>query len=159
MLNGKGNQKQDCADEESRVEAQPEAFLHEAEVCELDLPGADRGVRREKRVQDIARGDAAADGEHWCPGEPIAPDRERRDELGVTHPSRSAVDRCATGLVGEEAGDLRIGEGLEKAEDDRQGPHQRRGRAHRRGNAADGEEDERRDAACDQNASFQLMTL
>jgi hypothetical protein len=113
----------------------------------------------EKRVQDIARGDAAADGEHWCPGEPIAPDRERRDELGVTHPSRSAVDRCATGLVGEEAGDLRIGEGLEKAEDDRQGPHQRRGRAHRRGNAADGEEDERRDAACDQNASFQLMTL
>ena len=116
---------------------------------ELDLPGADRGIGREKRIQDVAGGDAAADGEHRRPGEPIAPDRKRRDELGVAHPGGRAIDRCAARLVGKETGDLGIGEGLDKAEDDRQRPYQDRGRADGRGDAADGEEDERRDAARD----------
>jgi hypothetical protein len=38
------------ADEKGRVEAKLEDFLHEAEVEELDLPGADHGVGREQPV-------------------------------------------------------------------------------------------------------------
>ena len=149
MLNGEGDQDQDRADEEGRVEPKPEAFLHEAEVEELDLPGADRGFGWEERIQDIARGDTAADGKHRRPGEPIAPHRERRDEFRVAHPGGCAIDRCSARLVGKETGNLRVGKGLEKAEDDGQGPDKHRGCTHGRGNAADGEEDESGDAARD----------
>src|SRR3546814_1038453 len=45
------------------------------------------------------------------------------------------------------SGDLGIGEGLDEAEDDRDGPHQPGRRADRGGDAADGEQDERRHAA------------
>ena len=52
---------QDRADEEGRVEPELETLLEEAEIEQLDLPGADRGIRREQGVQDVAGGDAAAD--------------------------------------------------------------------------------------------------
>ena len=147
MLDGEGDGDQDGADEEGRVPPELQILLEEAEIEQLDLPGADGGIRREQRIQDVTRGDAAADCEHRRPGQPVAPHRERGDELGVTHPCGRAVDRGPAGFVGEQPRDLGIGEGLDEAEQNRQRPHQDRRRAYGRGNAADREQHERRHAA------------
>ena len=154
MLDGEGDGDQDRADEEGRVEPELETFLQEAEIEQLDLPRPDRRVGREQGVEDVARGDAAADGEHRRPGEPVAPHRERRDELGIAHPGRRAIDRGAARFVREQAGDLGIGEGLDEAEQHRQRPHQDRGRADRGGDAADREQDESGHAARDPEGIF-----
>src|SRR5665811_1520733 len=155
MLNAERDQHQNRADEEGGVQAKAQALLEEGEIDELDLPGSDRGLGREQSRENVAGGDATTDGKDRRPGEPVAPHRMRRDELGVTHPSRGTVDRGAARLVREQARDLGIGEGLDEAEEDRERPNQDGRRAHRGGNAADGEQHERWDAA----VSYTHLTL
>ena len=115
----------------------------------VHLPGLDRRVGGKEARQDIAGGDAGADGEHRRPGEPIAPDRERPEDLAVVDPGRRAVDRRAPGFVREHAGDLGIGEGLDEAHEDGERPDDIGRRADGGGNAADGEQHQRRHAAGD----------
>ncbi len=70
-----------------------------------------------------------------------------RDELGIAHPGGGAINRGTAGLVGEEAGNFGIGEGLDEAHHHGDGPDQKRHLAGGARNAADGEQDERRNAA------------
>jgi hypothetical protein len=81
MLNAEGDQHQDGADKERRVQAKAQPLLKEREIDELDLPRPDRRFGGKQRRQNVAGGNAATDGEHWCPGEPVTPHRQRRDEL------------------------------------------------------------------------------
>ncbi len=107
-----------------------------------------RRRNREEGIEDIARGDHAAEREHRRPGEPVAPDGKRRDEFRIAQPCGRSIDRGAAGLVGEHPGDFRIGEGLQEAHDHRNDPDREGQLAGRAGNAADGEEHERRHASC-----------
>ena len=148
MLNGEGQQHQDRADEEGPVHRQ----RHDsAEVDGEQRPVVDRHQRRggsgfvhdcagsglgrdvvgdrigasgagSISIEDVARRDRGAEREHRRPGDPVAPDRQRRDELAVAQPGRRAIDRRAARLVREQARDFRIGEGLDEAHQHRHDP-------------------------------------
>ena len=105
----------------------------------------------------IARGDGAAERQHGRPGEPVAPYRQRRDELRIAQPGSGAIDRRAARLIAEHAGDLGIGEGLHEAHDHGDDPDQEGEFSGRAGNAADREQDQRRHAAATQNAPRQSI--
>ena len=128
---------------------QGQAVLEEAQVGERDAPGQDRRVGGEERGEDVAGGDAAADGQHRRPGDPVAPDRERRDDPSVADPGGGAVDRGPAGLARKQAGDLGIGVGLDVAHQHRDDPDHPGRVADRGGDAADREQDQRRHAAGD----------
>ncbi len=110
----------------------------------VGIVGAGNG---RQHVQDVSRRDGAAEREHGRPGEPVAPDREGRNQLGIAHPGRRAIDGGAAGLVGEEAGDFRIGEGLDEAHHHGDEPYEERHLSGGARNAADGEQDQRRHTA------------
>src|SRR3546814_19429537 len=82
MLDGEDDQHQHGADEEGGVDAQRQAFLEEAEIEEVDLPGADRRIGGEERVQHVAGGDAAADGQNRRQGEPGRTEERREGKEG-----------------------------------------------------------------------------
>ena len=102
---------------------------------------------RRQRAQYVGRGDRAAERQHRRPGEPVAPHRQRRDELGIAQPCRRAIDRGAARLRREQAGDLGVGEGLDQAEDHRGDPDGEGEIAGGAGDAADREKHQRRHAA------------
>ena len=154
MLDGEAEQQQDHAQEEGGIDPQRQPLVDEAEIGDGPLPGQDRGIGGEESRQHIARGDAGADGEHRRPGEPVAPDRERPEDLAVVDPGRGAVDGCTPGFVGEHAGDLGIGEGLGEAHEDGKRPDDIGRRADGGRDAADGEQHQGRHAAGDPEGLF-----
>ena len=126
-----------------------------ADIGRVGEPCDDFGRRvteagdRRQRAEDIGRSDRAAERQHRRPGEPVAPHRQRCDELGITQPGGSAIDRGAARLRRKQAGNLGIGEGLDQAEDHRGYPDGEGEIAGRPGDAADREKHQRRHAAGD----------
>ena len=126
-----------------------------AGIGRIAKPGNDLGRAlgeagdRRQRTEDVGRGDGAAERQHRRPGQPVAPHRERRDELRIAQPGRRAIDRRTARLGRKQAGDLGIGEGLDQPENDRAGPDDEGELARRSGNAADREQHQRGHAAGD----------
>ena len=149
MLHGEGQQQQGSTQEEGRIDAQRQPGVDEVEIGDGDDPGVDRRICGKETDQDVAGGNAGADGKHRRPGKPIAPHRKRPEDLAVAHPGRGTIDGRAPGFVREHARDLGIGERLDEAHDDGQGPDDVGGRADGGGDAADGEQHQRRHAAGD----------
>ena len=157
MLDREHHQHDDGADDERGIDAQRQPFLEEAEVDERDLPGVDVGIRRIEDRQQIAGAEAGADRQHRRPGQPVAPQRQRRHELAVADPRRRAVHGRAARLARMQAGDLGIDEGLYESEQDGDRPHQPGRRADRRRDGAHRKQHERRHPAATKNACFQSM--
>jgi hypothetical protein len=147
VLNGERRKQNDGADEEGRVDAQRQAAREPAEIEQGDLPGVDGGRGREQHVQHVACAHAGADGQHRRPCEPVAPDRERCEQLAVADPGDGAVDGGATRLVRKEPRDFCIREGLDEAESDREHPDDPRRLADSRRDRTDREKYERRNTA------------
>ena len=102
---------------------------------------------RRERVEDVGGSDGAAERQHGRPGKPVAPHRQRRDQLRVAHPGGRAIDRRAARFVRKEAGDLGVGEGLNEAHDHGDDPDQESDLSGCAGDAADGEQHEGWNAA------------
>ena len=98
-------------------------------------------------VEQVARGNGAAEGQDRRPGKPVAPHRKRPDQLGIAQPGGRAIDRSAAGFLGEQPGNFRIGEGLDEAHDHRDDPHQEGQLPGGACDAPDREQDESRNAA------------
>ena len=171
MLDSEGQQHQNDADEERPVERHrhdpeieleqgPVMYGHEAGYSRRFVDGlAGRRCRRDRRfyrfrarrrfhgVEDVAGRNDAAQRKDGCPGDPVAPDRERGDELAVFQPGRRAIDRCTARFIGKHAGDFGIGERLDEAQQHRRAPDREGDVAGRAGDAADREQDQCRHAA------------
>ena len=99
---------------------------------------------REQRIEDVAGGNDAPQGQNRAPGKPVAPDRQGRDQLGVSQPGNCAIDRSAAGFGAEHPGHFGIGEALQKPHDHRNDPDEERHLARHAGNPADREQHQRR---------------
>ena len=92
---------------------------------------------REKRVQNVARRDGAAERQHGRPCEPVAPHREGRDQLGIAQPCGCAIDGRAARLVAEHPGHFGIGKALQEAHHHRDHPDREGQLARGSGDATD----------------------
>ena len=108
-----------------------------------------RERNRRKCIQDISCGYGTAEGENRAPREPVAPNRERRDELHIADPGGGAVDRCATGFIREKTGDFGVGERLDEAHENGQCPNQERDLSRRPRDATDRKQNQRGNATRD----------
>ena len=128
-------------------------------VCRHPVQHHLRVGRRDRvqRVQDVACGNHAAQAQHRAPGEPVAPDRQRPDQLGIAQPGRSPVDRRPPGLVLEHAGKFGIGEGLQEAHDHRDDPDDKGRLARDTCDPTHREEHQRRHAGCDPECPFPVQ--
>ena len=149
VLDGLDGDQDDRAEHEHGVDPQAQARLDGVEIQQRELPGVDDGIGREQAIQNIAGRQPRADRLHRRPGKPVAPDRDRRDQLAVADPGDGPVDRGAAGFVGKQSRDLGVGEGLDEAHHDGGDPDDPGHIADDGGNGADREQHQRRHAAGD----------
>ena len=95
--------------------------------------------------------------QHRRPGEPVAPDRQGRDQLGIAQPGRRAIDRGAARLVAEHPRHFGIGEALQEAHDHRDHPDQEGQLARRPRDAADREQHQRRHTCRDPEGALPVQ--
>ncbi len=137
MLHRKDQQQDERAQKESRIDPQSQTLFQRIKVQNCDLPCPQRGVRVKEHRQVVTRSQPTSNGQNRCPGQPVAPDRKRRQKAAVAHPGRGAIDGRPAAFRRKEARDLGIDEGLDKAETDRQYPDYPRGVADGRGDPSD----------------------
>ena len=83
-----------------------------------------------------------ADRQHRGPGEPVRPERQRRQDAAVADPGRGAMNGGAPALRGVQACDLCVGEGLSKSEQHRDRPDNPGGRPDGGRDGAHGEQNQ-----------------
>ena len=147
MLQGKGHQQKARGDNRNEVDPQVQSIANDAKIQQLDLPGVDCGIGREQAGHDIARPQTGAERKHRGPGQPVAPDRNRRDELAIGQPRCRAIDGGPAGLMRIEPGNLGIDEGLDEPHQDRDNPDHPARLADDRRNPAHGQQYARRHSA------------
>ena len=111
------------AEYESRIYSQRQPGLQHAEVKQRQLPRIDDRVRCKQAVENVAGGESGTNRLDGRPCKPVTPYRYRRDDLAVSNPGDGAIHRGAARFIGEQAGDLGIGERLDEAERDRSHPN------------------------------------
>ncbi|VWB82237.1 hypothetical protein BTE28158_03904 [Burkholderia territorii] len=147
VLQFERDEKQNRRDDECRVDSQGKTRLDEAEIRNLELPMQHRRIGGKETRERIAGREAAAEREHRRPREPVAPHRNRGNQLAVSNPADRAIHRRAARFMRKQPRYFRISRALDQAHRDRGDPDRPRGLADRRAYAADREQHACRHAA------------